>query len=161
MNELLPIGASGGGGGGEGGRLRDDLAASAPLLMAYARLCAEAVVTPPEIDRHDLSRDALAILFAAREYGGIELKTLNTAFEAYQRWLTVHVDTCDGCLVFRERGKPQSPIRYLDAFRELCARGLVLHHLHHDFSLSSRGFELAAQVDEPDVEDVLRLLDRG
>ena len=53
---------------------------------------------------------------------------------------------------FRQTGDVRGNIRYLEGFRQLCAAGLVLHHLNHEFSLTDAGFEVAAHVDaEPEA----------
>ena len=68
---------------------------------------------------------------------------MNDAFSAPARFLAVRVELDEEqWLVFRSREDPAVTIRFLDGFRELCAAGLVMHHLYRDFSLTRAGFEL-------------------
>ena len=48
-------------------------------------------------------------------------------------------------------------MRFLEAFRELCAAGLVVHQIDHEFALSDRGFALADRIDAAELADVLAL----
>ena len=48
-------------------------------------------------------------------------------------------------------------MRFLEAFRELCAAGLVVHQIDHEFALSERGFALADQIDPDAVADIIAL----
>ncbi|MGN6545496.1 MAG: hypothetical protein ACTHK7_10650 [Aureliella sp.] len=101
----------------------------------------------------EFSGEALAILFAARDRGIIELKAVNTAFDAAARLLAVYVEETDErTIAFRDSHKPEITVRFLDGFRELCERGLVIHHIYRDFSLSPRGFELAREVQRERVQ---------
>lgn len=101
----------------------------------------------------DFSGEALAILYSARDRGIIELKAVNTAFDAAARLLAVYVEETDErTIAFRDSHKPEITVRFLDGFRELCERGLVLHHIYRDFSLSPRGFELARKVPRERVQ---------
>ncbi|MCC6509661.1 MAG: hypothetical protein IT423_11170 [Pirellulaceae bacterium] len=100
-----------------------------------------------------LSGEAQAILLAARTRGIIELKAVNTAFDAAARLLAVYVEETDErTIAFRDARKPEVTVRFLDGFRELCQRGLIIHHIYRDFSLSPRGFELAKQVQRDKVQ---------
>ena len=49
-------------------------------------------------------------------------------------------------------GDPAQNIRFLDGFRELCARGLVMHHLFPEFSLTRTGYEFAATIRREEVQ---------
>lgn len=144
----------------------------APVLVALAQICsetwtrgvaarpgvpqaqgAEAAVTAAGPSLDDFSGEALAILFAARDRGIIELKAVNTAFDAAARLLAVYVEESDErTIAFRDSHKPEITVRFLDGFRELCERGLVIHHIYRDFSLSPRGFELAREVPRERVQ---------
>jgi hypothetical protein len=46
-------------------------------------------------------------------------------------------------LIFKRTGEPRRTLRYLEAFRELCEQGLVMHQLQKEFSLTERGFAVA------------------
>jgi hypothetical protein len=147
----------------------------APVLVALAQMCSEAWTWgfgrgvslargepgglstepasqgAPALD--DFSGEALAILFSARERGIIELKAVNTAFDAAARLLAVYVEESDErTIAFRDAHKPEITVRFLDGFRELCEHGLVIHHIYRDFSLSPRGFELAREVPRDRVQ---------
>ncbi len=92
----------------------------------------------------ELNAEERAILYTARERGVIEVRGVHTGFEAPMRFLAVYIETADHERVeLRNRFRPEVTIRFFDAFCKLCRRGLILHHLHHDFSLSARGFEIA------------------
>lgn len=130
----------------------------APMLSALAGICARAVLDGPR-DQGELSQEEKAILFAARHRGVIEVRGVPTAFEATMRFLAVYVEVGDHERIeFRVRHRPELTIRFFDAFAILCVRGLVLHHLHHDFSLSRRGFDAAHQINEEEVSELLRLV---
>lgn len=103
-----------------------------------------------------LSGEARAILYAAHSRGIIELKAVNTAFDAAARLLAVYVEETDErTIAFRDAHRPEVTVRFLDGFRELCERGLVIHHIYRDFSLSPRGFELAQTVERSSVQQWL------
>jgi hypothetical protein len=103
--------------------------------------------------------EAKAILVAARDRGVIEVRGVNTAFDPAARLLAVYVeiDTAQ-TIAFRDPENPQITVAFLEGFRQLCALGLVMHHLHRDFSLSSRGFQLARSISKQDVQP---WLDKG
>lgn len=132
----------------------------APVLVALAQMCShtwtrdamdQAAVKPATLD--GLSGEAKAILYAARTRGIIELKAVNTAFDAAARLLAVYVEETDERTVaFRDARRPEITVRFLDGFRQLCQRGLIIHHIFRDFSLSPRGFELAQTVQREDVQ---------
>ncbi len=125
----------------------------APVLVALAQLSAEAVVHRPLVSLEQLSPEARAILFAARNRGVIEIKGSHIAFEAPARLLAVFVEVDDTqTLTFRDHEKPEVTVRFLEGFRELCAFGLAVHHIHRDFSLTSRGFELARLIERKEVQ---------
>jgi len=58
-------------------------------------------------------------------------------------------------LAFKNKQDPARTIRFLEAFRELCGAGLVIHHLFREFSLNHEGFEFAATIKREEVEDGL------
>ncbi len=133
----------------------EELERGAPTIMGFARLCANCIaadVCEPE----GLSIEARAILFAASDRGVIEIKSSSSAFDSVDRFLAVCVETqLDEGIVFRDRSQPHRTIEFLDAFRELCAHGLVIHHLLDEFSLSGEGFRLATSIDEEEVQESL------
>lgn len=130
---------------------------AAPMLVALAQLASDSWVKrsqSPEMD--DLSGAAKAILFAARERGIVEIKAVNSAFDAASRILAVYVEMDDErTIAFRDPADPAVTIEFLEGFRELCACGLMLHHIHRDFSLSTAGLEIARQVNQEDVQELL------
>jgi hypothetical protein len=154
----------------------------APVLVALAQICSDAWTRghyPPRseptapaeptstetgstsssevtLGTEGLSGEARAILYAARSRGIIEVKAVNTAFDAAARLLAVYVEESDErTIAFRDAHRPEVTVRFLDGFRELCERGLVIHHIYRDFSLSPRGFELAQSIERSSVQNWL------
>ena len=71
------------------------------------------------------------------ERGILEVKGCNTAYESPSRLLTVFVELEDESQIrFRDPRDAQQNVRFLEGFRQLCANGLVMHHLYHEFSLT-------------------------
>jgi hypothetical protein len=142
----------------QGVRLKNswsDLGNGAPTVIALAEICSRAMVDNVLSTDH-LSAEALAILHAARERGVIEVKGSNTAYESAARFLTVIVEIDDEQrLRFRNNTDPKLNVRFFDGFRELCAGGLVMHHLYHEFSLTRAGFDFAATIDAEEVQSLL------
>ena len=140
----------------------DALGAGAPVLVALSQLCSNAMVelnAANEIATIPLSPEAKAILVAARNRGVIEIKAVNAAFEAPSRMLAVYVEIDETQTVaFRDPHEPEVTVRFLEGFRVLCENGLVMHHIHRDFSLTSRGFELARTISQQEVQP---WLDKG
>jgi hypothetical protein len=140
----------------------DALGAGAPILVALAQLSADAMVSfnAATISATDLLMpESKAILVAARNRGVIELKGVNAAFEAPARMLAVYVELDEvQTIAFRDPNQPEVTVRFLDGFRLLCQFGLVMHHIHRDFSLTSRGFDLARTISQ---EEVQPWLDKG
>jgi hypothetical protein len=125
----------------------------APVLVALAQLSAEAVVHPCDVDLEKLQPEAKAILYAARDRGVIEIKGSHIAFEAPARLLAVYIEVDDTqTLTFRDPEKPEVTVRFLEGFRELCSKGLAMHHIHRDFSLTARGFEIARAIERKEVQ---------
>ena len=58
----------------------------------------------------------------------------------------------DHFYAFRDPSDPKITVQFLEGFRQLCVWGLVIHHLHRDFSLSTRGFALADRIKRNDVK---------
>ncbi len=133
----------------------EDLGRGAPTLIALAELCSRAMAENV-ISTDSLSPEARAILFAAQDRGVIEVKGSNMAYDSADRFLTVIVELDkERRLRFRNSSEPKLNVRFFDGFRELCAAGLVMHHLFHEFSLTRAGFEYAATIDGDEIQTLL------
>jgi hypothetical protein len=133
-----------------------ELGEGVPTLAGFARLCSLALTREVRSDA-SFSLEAKSILFAAQDRGMIEIKGSNRSFDAPSRMLAVYVErTSHDFLAFRNREKPEITIRMLAGFRELCAAGLVMHHIYGDFSLTREGFELARTIAKEEVEKILQ-----
>jgi hypothetical protein len=135
----------------------DAMGEGGPTLAALAALCARTLVKRMDGELHGddapLSSEALAILYTARERGVIEVRGVKTAFEAPGRLLAIYVEESEHRTVaFRSRENPEITVRFFDGFCELCRAGLILHHLHRDFTLSRQGFAKARQIDRREIE---------
>jgi hypothetical protein len=111
------------------------LGAGAPVLVALAQLCSQAMVEDPSANLHSaesLTPEAKTILVSARARGVIEIKAVNTAF--------------------RDPNDPEVTVSFLEGFRQLCRSGLVVHHIHRDFSLTALGFKVARRIDRDEVQ---------
>ncbi len=132
--------------------LWEELGAGAPTLIAFAQLCSQALAANRTEPAERLSDEARAILYAARHRGSIEIKGVNHAFESSERFLTVCVELdLERQLILKRHDDPELTIRFLDGFRQLCASGLVMHHIYRDFSLTRSGFELARTIPREQV----------
>lgn len=133
------------------------LGSGGPTLAALAAVCARAIVDPPSAEPSPaLSREALAILFAARERGVIEVRGVRTAFEAPGRLLAVYVEEDPSrTIAFRNRERPEVTVRFLEGFCQLCRAGMIVHHLQRDFTLSVAGFARAKQIEREEVSEEL------
>ncbi len=140
----------------------DALGAGAPVLVALSQLCSNAMVdlsTAKPVEADQLSPESKAILVAARDRGVIELKAVNAAFEAPSRMLAVYIELDESqTIAFRDPQNPEVTVLFLEGFRVLCEKGLVMHHIHRDFSLTSRGFQLARTISKQEVQP---WLDKG
>ncbi len=140
----------------------DALGAGAPVLVALSQLCSSAMVNlnaNSRLDAGELSPEGKAILVAARDRGVIEIKAVNAAFEAPSRMLAVYIELDETqTIAFRDPNEPEVTVRFLEGFRTLCEYGLVMHHIHRDFSLTQRGFELARTISKQEVQP---WLDKG
>ncbi len=140
----------------------DALGAGAPFLVALSQLCSQATVglnASTEVAVDQLSAESKAILVAARNRGVIEIKAVNAAFEAPSRMLAIYVELDETqTIAFRDPNEPEVTVRFLEGFRVLCENGLVMHHIHRDFSLTSKGFELARTISKQEVQP---WLDKG
>ena len=145
----------------------------APVLVALAQLCSERWVRQPtpysqeQLQDKELMRGALdelmpeakTILYAARERGIIEIRAVNSAFDAAARLLAVYVEVNDErTIAFRDPADPAVTVQFLDGFRNLCNCGLVIHHIYRDFSLAPRALQLATFLN---LEEVGELLDKA
>lgn len=134
-----------------------ELGQGAPSLAGFALVCSQSLASggDPAIV---LSAEAKAILYTARNRGVIEVKGSNRAFDAPARMLAVYVETDpERTLIFRSRENPGYTIRFLAGFRELCAAGLVMHHIYQEFSLTRPGLDLAQSVSQAEVESLIQL----
>ena len=137
------------------------LGAGAPVLVALSQLSSKAMADCDALPAESaaLLPEAKAILFAAKGRGMIELKAQNAAFEAPSRMIAVYVEIDETqTIAFRDPQKPEITVKFLEGFRQLCSLGLVMHHIYRDFSLTSKGFELARQFTK---EEVQPWLDKG
>lgn len=135
----------------------NELGQGAPTLGGLARVCSSSVANPPA-QIAPLSPEARAILFAARHRGLLEVKGANRAYDAPGRMLAVYIDLGgDRTLILRSREEPLITIRFLSAFRELCAAGYVMHHIYHEFSLTMPGLAVALEVPASEAEPLLAL----
>ncbi len=129
------------------------LGSGAPVLVALAQLTSQAMIDQPVVELEQLLPEAKAILFAALHRGMIEIKGSHTAFEAPARMLAVYIELNETQTIgFRDPGDPEVTVRFLEGFRQLCAAGLVMHHTHRDFSLTTRGFALARTLVQKDIQ---------
>lgn len=127
--------------------LWQELGEGAPTVVAFARLCCEALVVDRREPLEALGDEARAILYLARHRGTLEVKSVNHAFASSERFLTVCVELdLERTFILKRRDDPELTVRFLDGFRQLCASGLVMHHLFRDFSLTRHGFEVARAV---------------
>ncbi len=130
----------------------------APVLVALAQIASQAMISGVPSPLPELLGEAKAILHAARGRGVIEIKGKHTGFEAPSRMLAVYVEIDDEhTIAFRDPLQPEITVRFLEGFRQLCECGLVVHHLHRDFSLTSAGFHLARSITFEEVEKWLNL----
>ena len=146
--------------GGSSGEL-EELLSGLPTIGAFARLCANVLAQPRgEVGAvtPDLSGEAEAILWAARQRGILEIKGTNQEVESPKRLLAIYVEVDPDCfLVFRNRQDPQVTLRFLDGFRQLCEAGFIMHQMGSEFSLTRSGFEQAAGLEESALEQYLAL----
>lgn len=131
----------------------------APTLVALAQLCSErwARGASEKTKLENLSVEALAILYAARQRGVVEIRAVNSAFDPAARLLAVYVESNpEHTIVFRDKENPEVTVRFLEGFRQLCDCGLMMHHIYGDFCLAPRGLELARTIDENSVDSQLK-----
>lgn len=130
----------------------------APTLVALAQLCSErwARGAAEGTTLDDLCGEALAILYAAKQRGVVEIRAVNSAFDPAARLLAVYVESNpEHTIVFRDKENPEVTVRFLEGFRQLCQRGLVMHHIYGDFCLAPQGLELARSIARESVQPLL------
>jgi len=131
-----------------------DLAVGAPTIIALAVLCGRALSGSVDLVAvESLDEYAKTLLVAARQRGVFDIRGNREAFDSSDRFLAVCVEIDeDRRLLFRRKDEPRETMRFFDGFCQLCRAGLVVHHLQRDFSLTRRGFELADQLANEDLE---------
>ena len=136
-----------------------DLGFGAPTIIGFANLCSQAMTSPAgsvTTSENDLSDEAKAILVATTNRGTIDIRASRESFDSAARFLAVCVEyELDRRLLFLQKENPEQTIRFLEGFRQLCQSGLVIHHLHKEFSLSVAGFDLAKTLKREDFEQQL------
>ncbi len=136
------------------------LGQGAPTLVALAQLCSDCWVLRKRPTENDLqmqfSPEARTILFAAQHRGIIEIRAVNSAFDAAARLLAVYVELSDErTIAFRDAKNPEVTVRFMEGFRELCQSGLIMHHIFRDFSLTPQGIEVAKSIAASEVQQLL------
>jgi hypothetical protein len=132
-----------------------DVVSGAPSIIGFAALAGRAIATNARLEG-GLSLAAQAILLTARDRGSLEIKASKNAYDSAQRLLAVYVELApERFLAFRSSTRPHYTIEMLDGFRQLCAAGMVMHHLGHDFSLTHAGMLAAAAVEREAVVGLL------
>ncbi len=135
------------------------LGSGAPMLVALAQLCTDRWVktSPEQVNLDGLPQESLAILFSAKDRGIIEIRAVNSAFDPAARLLAVYVESNpEHTIVFRDKENPEVTVKFLEGFRRLCERGLIIHHIYGDFSLAPRALELARMISEESVQSWLK-----
>ncbi len=139
----------------------EELLSGLPTIGAFARLCANVLAQPQRESAAaipELSGEAQAILWAARQRGILEIKGTNQEVESPKRLLAIYVEVDPDCfLVFRNRQDPQVTLRFLDGFRQLCEAGFIMHQMGSEFSLTRSGFEQAAGLEEAALQEDLEM----
>jgi len=137
------------------------LGISVPTISAFAYICAQSILDRSFHESNDgfgvselaLSGPAKTILYTARQTGAFELKVTPRAFRTTERYLALHVHLSeDESLVFQNPDDLKMAVEFLEAFREICHKGLCIHQLHGEFSLNHRGFEMAQSIHKQEVE---------
>jgi hypothetical protein len=137
----------------------EDLERGVPTIMALAlATCASASrLDAPEVGLADLTEESQALLAAARTHGLLSVRCDPSAFDPSQRMLFVCAERPEGQrLEFRSTDARQNA-RFLEAMRQLCVRGLALHQMQNEFSLTPAGFRLADLVEDSAIAGLLDL----
>ncbi len=145
----------------------NDLDSGAPTISAFAELCRQALITPPDDVDPDqlvdgLLPEAVAILVACGKRGTVDIRACKDDFDSVQRFLAVCVEPePDRRILFLQKDKPRQTVAFLEGFSQLCRMGLMLHHLGRDFSFSKSGFSLSKRVAADHSEKVKKLVGFG
>lgn len=135
-----------------------ELADGAPTIVAFAQLCSQALIdSDRELASEHFSDEAKTILSLAAQRGTLEIRAQRDPVDSVERFLAVCVEVePERRKLFLQKENPRQTVRFLDAFRELCRAGLVIHHLQRDFSLSRRGFEFAQHFRQSEFADLIQ-----
>lgn len=125
-----------------------------PTIAALAMLCANAITDPPsDVELSELSDEAKTLLVTAQQRGTFEIRATKVSFDSTERFLAICVETePEVFLMFRRKAQPRQTVKFFEGFAELCRHGLMIHHLQKDFSLSSKGYQLAESLKPSDFE---------
>ena len=120
----------------------------APTISAFAELCRQSIIYPPEsVDPDQLSAEAKAILVCGAQRGVLDLRACKDDFDSVERFLAVCIETePDSHLLFLNKQDPQQTVAFLEGLAQLCRCGLIIHHLGRDFSFSKSGYALAKDL---------------
>jgi len=139
----------------------ESMSFGAPTVIGMAQLCSHAMMGPVR-SPEELSIEAKAILFLARERGILELRGTNDAFESCERLLTVFIECGDDqSIALKAPGNVKQTVKFLEGLRQACQAGLVLHHLQREFSLSALGFDVAEKLSEDELTEILEYAQRS
>lgn len=127
-----------------------------PTIAALAMLCANAISDPPkDIDVDQLSDEAKTLLVTAQQRGTFEIRATKVSFDSTERFLAICVETePEVFLIFRRKAQPRQTVKFFEGFAQLCRHGMMIHHLQKDFSLSSKGYQLADSLNASDFEEL-------
>lgn len=151
----------------------EELGFGAPTIAGFARLCSDSIQDRErtlggetmleklfEQCEKLLSDEAKIILALSQTRGTFEIRANRDGFDAAERFLAVAVELeLDRWRVLLDKRSAEQTVRFLEGFRELCAGGLVIHHMQREFSLSSQGFDVARKLETSSLPD--DLLDYG
>jgi len=135
-------------GGDQGFDAWKALDTGAPTISAFAELCRQSIICPPEsVDVEQLSSEAKAILVCGADRGVLDLRACKDDFDSVERFLAVCIETePDSHLLFLDKGNPRQTVAFIEGLAQLCRSGLILHHLGRDFSFSKSGYTLAKDL---------------
>ena len=131
-----------------------ELSDGIPIIAALARLCGHAIAG--ETQATAPTNEALAIVAVSGRKGAIEVRGDKNAFESANRFLAVCIELeAERHLLLRDKSNPRKTMLFLDAFRQLCQSGFIIHHNFREFSLSNAGFELADTLNQNEFSELL------